>query len=246
LLTLKPTALERVAVRQFMSVDEREMPASVYVLARWNDPARSPAIIERNVGDGRVLLWTTTADRAGNDWPIEPSFVLAVREAVRGTARPTRFDTTITAGERMRLVVNSNQQVAYARLSRPGDGEPVALSVVPHRDSRDNAKPAYTIEVPDTRQAGLYRLSWDEGPLGTQQDLYAANPDARESTLERIASTDLEKLFDPVPVEITVARGNSAGLFAATGREVWRELAAGLFVLLVLESIFATWVGRSR
>ena len=59
------------------------------MLARWNNPSRSPAVIERTVGEGRVLLWTTTADRAGNDWPIEPSFVLAVREAVRGTARPT-------------------------------------------------------------------------------------------------------------------------------------------------------------
>ena len=39
---------------------------------------------------GASCLWTTTADRAGNDWPIEPSFVLAVREAVRGAARPTR------------------------------------------------------------------------------------------------------------------------------------------------------------
>ena len=58
------------------------------VLARWNNPARSPAVIERIKGDGRVLLWTTTADRAGNDWPIEPSFVLAVREAVAG--RPGR------------------------------------------------------------------------------------------------------------------------------------------------------------
>ena len=58
------------------------------MLARWNNPARSPAIAERMLGEGRVLLWTTTADRAGNDWPIEPSFVLAVREAVRGSARP--------------------------------------------------------------------------------------------------------------------------------------------------------------
>ena len=61
---------------------------------RWNNPARSPAVVERVVGDGRVLLWTTTADRAGNDWPIEPSFVLAVREAVRGTARPTPLRPT--------------------------------------------------------------------------------------------------------------------------------------------------------
>ena len=90
LMELKASALERVAVRQFMAVEEpAEGRGEVRVLARWNDPGRSPAILERTVGEGRVLLWTTSADRAGNDWPIEPSFVLAVREAIRGSARPT-------------------------------------------------------------------------------------------------------------------------------------------------------------
>ncbi len=32
-----------------------------------------------------------------------------------------------------------------------------------------------------------------------------------------------------------------------TGREIWRDLAGVLLVLLlIVESIFATWVGRSR
>ena len=88
LLELKPSALERVVARQIMTVEEPGDPDQVRVLARWNNPSRSPAVIERIVGEGRVLLWTTTADRAGNDWPIEPSFVLAVREAVRGHGAP--------------------------------------------------------------------------------------------------------------------------------------------------------------
>ena len=101
------------------------------VLARWNNPPRSPAVVERIVGEGRVLLWTTTADRAGNDWPIEPSFVLAVREAVRGSARPTRFDNTVTAGEPIKRVVYSSQPISNARLTLPGGGEPRSLPVVP-------------------------------------------------------------------------------------------------------------------
>ena len=131
LLELKPSALERVSVRQIMTVDEKEDKDQVRVLARWNNPPRSPAVAERVLGEGRVLLWTTTADRAGNDWPIEPSFVLAVREAVRGSARPTRFDNTVTAGERMKRIVYSSQPVANARLTLPGGGEPRSLPVVP-------------------------------------------------------------------------------------------------------------------
>jgi hypothetical protein len=246
LLELKPSALERVVVRQIVSVDEKSDEENVRVLARWNNPGRSPAVAERTCGQGRVLLWTTTADRAGNDWPIEPSFVLAVREAVRGAARPARFDTTVTAGERMRRVVYSSQPVSNARLNLPGGGEPQSLPVVPVADDTGTKGPGFEIVVPDTRKAGAYRLAWDEGILGTQQDLYAANSDPRESTMERISTSELKSMLEPLEVEIAIARGDGTDLFAATGREIWRDLAAGLLVLLIAESIFATWVGRSR
>ncbi len=81
---------------------------------------------------------------------------------------------------------------------------------------------------------------------GPSRISYAANPDPRESALERIAAAELKSMFEPLDVEIAVARGDGADLFAATGREIWRDLAGGLLVLLIVESIFATWVGRSR
>jgi hypothetical protein len=248
LLELKPSALERVAVRQFMGVEE---PAgdtgAVRVLARWNDPARSPAVVERVVGEGRVLLWTTTADRAGNDWPIEPSFVLAIREAVRGTARPTPFAHTVTAGERPTRIVHSSHQLANVRLTPPGGGEPKSLTSASTEDrASGDTTPAWEITVPDTRRAGLYRVSWDEGPLGTQQDLFASNPDARESELERIAVADLKGMLAPLRVDVAAARGDGLAAFSATGREVWHEMAWVLVGLLVFEPILASWVGRSR
>ena len=248
LLELKASALERIPVRQFMSVDEPAGdPGAVRVLARWNDPARSPAVVERVVGEGRVLLWTTTADRAGNDWPIEPSFVMAIREAVRGTARPTSYDHTVTAGERPTRVVHSSHQLANVRLTPPGGGEPKSLTSASIEDrTSGDTTPAWEIVVPDTRRAGPYRVSWDEGPLGTQQDLFASNPDARESDLERLAAADLKGMLAPLNVEVAVARGDAKDAFSATGRELWHEMAWVLAGLLIFEPILASWVGRSR
>ena len=140
LLELKTSALERVAVRQYMSINEPTDSDQVRVLARWNNPTRSTAIAERILGDGRVLLWTTTADRAGNDWPIEPSFVLAVREAVRGAARPTRLVNTVTAGERMRRVIQSSHQISNIRLSPPSGAEPKSLSATPLAEEPGNRR----------------------------------------------------------------------------------------------------------
>ncbi len=248
LMELKPSALGRVAVRQFMAVEE---PAGgggeARVLARWNDPGRSPAILERTLGLGRVLFWTTSADRGGNDWPVEPSFVLAVREAIRGCARPTPTDHTVTAGDRPRRVVRSDRQVVNARVAPPGDSEPVALAAVPLDVRRSgDPTPSTAIDLPDTRRAGLYRLAWDEGPLGTQQDLYAANPDAREIPLERIGEAALKALLAPLAVEVVALRAGELDGSTTTGLEVWRELAWGLLGLMILEPLLASWVGRAR
>jgi hypothetical protein len=247
LLDLRSSALERVSTRQIMTVEEQAEPARVRVLARWNNAAGSPAVIERICGDGRVLLWTTTADRAGTDWPTEPSFVLAIREAVRGTARPTPLANTVSAGERVRRQVRTSQQISRVRLTGPGSSDPRALSAVPAENQQPgDSGPALTIELPDTRRAGLYRVTWDEGSLGTQQDLFAANPDPRESTLDRIEPRDLKALLQPLDVEVVSARGDGIDAFSATGQEVWHPLAWWLLALLIVEPALATWVGRSR
>ncbi len=247
LLELRPSALERVTARQIMAVDEGSEPGKVRVLARWNDAPQLPAVIERIVGDGRVLLWTTTADRAGNDWPVEPSFVLAIREAVRGTARPTPLTNTVSAGDRARRLIRSSQQVSNVKLAPPGSGEPLALSAAPvEAAAADDLGPAVAIELTDTRRAGLYRLTWDEGSLGTQHDVFAANPDLRESVLERIGEKELRGMLAPLKLEIASVRGEGIDSFSATGQEVWRQLAWGLLGLLIAEPILASWVGRSR
>ena len=259
LLDLKPSALERVVVRRFMTVDETPIAEApdeakkddpeqeqARVLARWNDPARSPAVAERIVGAGRTLLWTTTADRAENDWPIEPSFVLAVREAVKGTARPTSMDNTITAGEPLRKLVHTSDQVGDVRLTPPDD-EPISLSAVPTEEAAtSDAGPAVEIRAPESRRAGVYKLSWEEGALGPQNDLFAANPDPRESQLARVEPSEVRTMMEPLKLEVVSARDGAADLFATSNREIWRDLATVLLVLLVFESVLSTWVGRSR
>ena len=127
----------------------------------------------------------------------------------------------------------------------PEAGEPMALSAVPLPDDpTDDRGPGVRIDVADTRGAGVYRLSWEEGPLGAREDVFAANPDPRESLLERIEAGDVKKLMQPLNVEVVAAKGVES--FGPTGREIWRDLALALFVMLVVEAAFAAWVSRSR
>jgi len=247
LLDLSPAALERVAVREIMGVEEPSDADSVRVLARWNDPERSPAILERVVGAGRVLLWTTTADREGSDWPVEPSFVLAVREAVMNASRPSARDRTLAAGEPISKRIATSREITDARLEPPGAGEPRALTAVPLEAGPEFPDgPGYALEIEDSRQAGLYRLSWVEGALGPQTDLYAVNPAPAESVLERIETEKLRERLAPLDPEIIRIPPGSDESFAPKGRELWKEGLGLLAALLVVEPFFAAWVSRSR
>ena len=189
----------------------------VRVLARWNNPRRSPAVIERVVGDGpgpalddhRRPRGQRLADRAE---------LRAGRP--RGRARDGAADLVGQHGHGRRADA-AGRPLQPAGLQRPARLRPAAASrgrLRPCRSARTRSDrgPAVAIEVPDTRRAGLYRIAWDEGPLGTQQDLYAANPDPRESALERIAATELKALLEPLDVEIVSARDEG-------GRPVLRD-----------------------
>ena len=58
-----------------------EPEASARVLARFDGGA--PALLERQLGAGRVLLWTSTLDLSWSDLPLKPVFLPFVHRAAR-------------------------------------------------------------------------------------------------------------------------------------------------------------------
>ena len=64
--------------------------------------------------------------------------------------------------------------------------------------------------------------------------------------LARIPSEELRRLFGSFAVEVISAVSAADTSFSVRGQEIWRTLAAALLCLLVVESCFATWVGRQR
>ena len=58
-----------------------EPAASVEVLARFDGGA--PALLERRVGTGRVLLWTSALDLAASDFPLKPVFLPFIHRVAR-------------------------------------------------------------------------------------------------------------------------------------------------------------------
>ena len=251
---LSSAVLERIKVnkRYQVRLAADEDPA-VRVLARWNDPASSPALIERSVGRGRVLLWTVTADKSWSDWPTEPSYVLAMRETAKAVARTDSGTHELTAGDILRCPVSGERRIISPVLEVPGGDEPRPLTIESVEPSPTAMTRPENAEIRgknlvwnETGRAGLYRLNWQESPGGAASDVFAVNPDARESELARIPVDELRQRWKGAQPEIIVAFSTADASVGVRGQEIWRSLAYCLLAMMGFEACFATYVGRQR
>ncbi len=231
LAKIAPAALSKIATRRVMAV---ETPAKaiegVRVLARWNDSEGHPAIIEKRVGRGRVLLWTTTADREWTDWPIDPTYVLAVRSAAVATAWPDTGSDNVVAGHDLLYQPIDDQPRQNPRMTTPDETTPSTIN---------------DLRSPHTERAGVYTITWNDPTGKEQHHQLAVSFDRNASDLEPIAEPQLQQLLGNLkPDVVPYHAGQLAG--AGAGKEIWRTLAACLLGLMLVETLFAFYVGREK
>lgn len=206
---------------KYMLLDPVRDTAQRNVILRFESGA--PALVEREVGQGRVLLLTTTVDRDWTDLPIRPGFVPLVREAARTLVGATDQEgaTALLVGEPRLLTFTGELQTLEVR--RP-DG-----SVwVGKRSSRANVE---RLTYAATDQLGVYRVraagaDSTFAPLPAQD--FAVNLDPRESDPIRLGA-------DKRPDRLAATR--AGGKPPKHRVELWHAIAAVLIGLLVIESL---------
>ncbi len=204
-------------------------PEAPAVLAAFDDGA--PALVEARRGRGRVLLFTSTADRDWNDWPIRTSFLPAMQRFaawLSGALEERRDQPTV---------------VGAARQVKLGEGRALKALVGPDGKERSRRElEAAGLETSEggaaftftPRQAGLWQVKVAERG-GERLDpalAFAVVPDPRESDTRRLA-----------PAELTAwlggeahARVDGQGTAAVTqGVPLWTWLLAAAVAFLLAE-----------
>lgn len=231
LARVRPTRVLRVGAIDRVGLRSR-------ILAHWNEPLTSPALLERRVGNGVVYLWTVTADRKWSDWPQQPSFVLAARQAMLEAARRLDPAHHLLAGQTLRAELPPTGLPSEATVEGPSVTTSTTLTPRVDREERPS------LEFADTTRAGFYRLAWQANG-GEFERLFAVNLDPRECDPERLSTIQLQELLAPLQVEVVRASGGQLG-GVLPAQELWRFLAVGLLVVLGVESLFGAWVSRER
>ena len=154
------------------------------IVLRYENGA--PALVDAEVGRGRVLLLTTSVDREWTDLPIRPGFLPLVQEAARYLAAAPSGDATAT------VTVGGKREIV-ARRRRPahrGRQAERRIALADARRPRGRARTRHVVMFEETDEPGLYRVraARADGTVDERPDAaFAVTLDASESDPARLA-----------------------------------------------------------
>jgi len=154
------------------------------VIARYSDG--SPALVEEQVGDGRVLMFGSDLNHDWNDFPVQPAFVPFVHEALRylASTRPRHRDYFVgdlATGMQTGIVTVGPPRTNPVRQqpNNPATHEPshpatqVAINVDPHEFDPTALTPdAFRDAVSRLRHAAAVRATQVTTEPGDGQHLW--------------------------------------------------------------------------
>lgn len=144
----------------------------VIVAAKLEDG--SPLLVEKRVGEGRVIVLASSLDNVANDFPVRPGFVPFVEQTAAYLGRVE--DKTSAYGVDSYLDLRADA-------SKPGTVEVIG----PRGERALTLKESATAASLRLAESGFYEMRSGSG----REDLIAVNVDRRESDLDPVARENL-------------------------------------------------------
>jgi len=184
-----------------------------------------PFLIERQVGQGRLLLVAAHLDNRWSDLPTRPVFVSFIIEAARYLAGINEIDRTYLAGSSLPLAVTG---YSSGQVIDP-DGNTLLSLADTTREQQIN------LDIP-----GFYEVYTPQG-----QTVVAANIDPRESDLARIGQDVLDRWQDATASQVPVA-GQAFSMEQERSLELWHWILLVLALVVIGESILGNMYLKPR
>ncbi|MEY2806119.1 MAG: hypothetical protein RIR65_536 [Planctomycetota bacterium] len=208
------------------------------VLASLDDDAASPLFVERDFGRGRVWWWATTIGPGWTRLPESPAtLVPLVHEWMREAGSTTPPPLSIAPGSAWRG--STAQFPRGARVVTP-DGARRPLEGEARQQGGRWLLPA--VPAAWTTRVGAYKVELENQPALS----FAVGLAAGEGDLKRILPDALSNLHPAlVPAEGAAAEQGEEQEATRQG-ELWRALVLAVLAALVVESLWAGWIGHRR
>lgn len=215
-------------VKVFYAIDVD--PGDARVIVRLGD--QTPLLLERRIGEGRVVLLTSGLDNLTNDFPLQPAFVPFIEQTARYLAGSERQGGSRLVDAYLDLR-NAKEQAQGVEVTDPEGKRPLTLG---------EAASAQSFQL---TEAGYYQLRLADG----RQDEIGVNPDPKESNLDVIPD-DVLALWqgkgDEASQEASAA-GPAPPKPTKTAQSLWWYVMLFVLASAIAESVLASrYLGTQR
>jgi hypothetical protein len=203
-------------------------PGDARIVVRLAD--QTPLLLEKRLGEGRLVLFTSGLDNLTNDFPLNPAFVPFIEQTARYLAGTQRQGGARPVDAYLDLR-NAKEQAQGVEVTDPEGKRPLTLG---------QAASAQTFQL---TEAGYYQFHFANG----RQDELGVNADPKESNLDVIPG-DVLALWQ--------GKGGSASQEASTPGAVtsrqtaeslwWYILLLGLAFALAESALASRYLGVQR
>jgi len=205
------------------------------IIARFDDGAVAAA--ERKVGQGRVIVWTTTLDDSWTDIGVKPIFLPLVHQLARYLSHYEPATSWFTVGQVLDLAARAKDHTdrivvtpSGERISQPGAGEG-------------------NEGLLELSEQGIYEVRKPGAPTSAKPESLAVNLDPAESEL---SAMDPAELVAAVTGRATPSAEQGAAPQEMTREEAerrqslwWYLMLTGL-LLLAVETVISNQLSRKE
>jgi hypothetical protein len=243
--------LSAVSIDWYLSAPRRWSPdpkSTTRVLARLRNQA--PLCVEKKLGEGRVVAFTTTAAPSWNNWSRNPSFVVAMLEMQSYLAVPPTIDAGRVVGAPIELDFDPGRYQPEVRLLTPTDG----AAETPSLDARATAGDAATLVTsaaaqegskelraafPEASTSGIYELQLKTADNKVEVRRLAFNVEADEGNLTTVGAEELRGKLQGVAYDYRQADEFRVAVQDLAGTNLSQWMICLLVALLVGEQTLA-------
>lgn len=212
------------------------------VIARFDDGA--PAMVERRVGAGKVVLWASTLDNWWTNLPLQPVFLPFVHQLARHVGRYADPRPWFVAGDVLDLSRHGELTAPFTA----GRGADSASQLVLESPSGDRQRVAATgaAHLVTLREQGFYELRGQNTPVGSGRPI-AVNVDPAEADLSHLDPQDLVAAVTSANAQ----REGGTELDAPTPesqeqrQKLWWYLLLGALLLMAVETALSNRLSRA-
>ena len=260
------TSLSKVDVFSWWTstFSEEEVGKSILVPMRFNDQRSSPAMVEKSLGTGRVVVFTIPGDGDWTMWPSSPTYAPVMIDLIDYLIGAVGETTNIEIGGSITCSVDLSSYQSRVSLRDPAGEkiESVARPVLSNggkteNEANDQENPPvepelsgenvlHRVQFDNVNRRGFYEVGLKRHSGETDTMLFASNIDPREGRLARLPAAIADGDFFSDSIKRVSVGDLKNDKISGGNTEVWPLVVMLLLVVLATEQFLGWWFGRRR